>query len=83
MIPTAGSPPATSGLEFNDACWCAGSCCGGHVRFAQLNINWTLAGYYQGPVQHTYTMACDGFHEPGQCPKSEQPYTVHLTTGDA
>lgn len=27
---------------------------------------------YQGPAQHTYTAACDGFHEPGQCPKPEQ-----------
>jgi hypothetical protein len=22
---------------------------------------------YQGAAQHTYTPACDGFHEPGQC----------------
>jgi hypothetical protein len=40
------------------------------------NMTVTPIGY-QGPAQHTYTMACDGFHEPGQCPKSEQPYTVH------
>lgn len=25
---------------------------------------------YQGPAQHTYTPACDGFHEPGQCPRT-------------
>lgn len=22
-------------------------------------------------AQHTYTAACDGFHEPGQCPRTE------------
>lgn len=26
---------------------------------------------YQGAAQHTYSPACDGFHEPGQCPRSE------------
>jgi hypothetical protein len=26
---------------------------------------------YQGPAQHTYTAGCDGFHEPGQCPRAE------------
>lgn len=25
---------------------------------------------YSGPAQHTYTAGCDGFHEPGQCPRS-------------
>lgn len=29
----------------------------------------TLTGY-QDAAQHTYTTACDGFHEPGQCPDS-------------
>jgi hypothetical protein len=28
---------------------------------------------YQGPAQHTYTAGCDGFHEPGQCPRAGQP----------
>lgn len=23
---------------------------------------------YAGPAQHTYTRACDGFHQPGPCP---------------
>lgn len=27
----------------------------------------TTSGY-QGAAQHTYTAACDGFHEPGPCP---------------
>jgi hypothetical protein len=26
---------------------------------------------YQGCAQHTYTVACDGFHEPGPCPVPE------------
>jgi hypothetical protein len=64
-------------LEFYNACYCAGTGCGGHVVFRRLPIQWTPIGY-QGAAQHTYTMACDGFHEPGQCPKSEQPYTVHI-----
>lgn len=25
---------------------------------------------YQGAAQHTYTRACDGFHEPGPCPEA-------------
>jgi hypothetical protein len=33
-------------------------------------LSFTPAGY-QGAAQHTYTTACDGFHEPGQCPRSE------------
>ena len=35
----------------------------------------TLIGY-QGAAQHTYTRACDGFHEPGPCPEREQPNEV-------
>jgi hypothetical protein len=27
---------------------------------------------YQGAAQHTYTAGCDGFHEPGQCPRAGQ-----------
>lgn len=34
-----------------------------------------------GAAQHTYTTACDGFHEPGQCPTSERP-TRHVVTDD-
>lgn len=29
------------------------------------SVTYTPTGY-QGPAQHTYTTACDGFHEPGQ-----------------
>jgi len=29
--------------------------------------DYTPAGY-QGAAQHTYTTACDGFHDPGPCP---------------
>jgi hypothetical protein len=36
---------------------------------------------YQGAAQHTYTTACDGFHEPGQCPTSERP-TRHVVGDD-
>ena len=32
---------------------------------------------YQGAAQHTYTSTCDGFHEPGQCPRSD-PHPSHL-----
>lgn len=35
-------------------------------------ITFTPTGY-QGAAQHTYTTACDGFHEPGQCERAEQP----------
>lgn len=31
-------------------------------------------------AQHTYTMACDGFHPPGPCPPSRQP--VWIQAGD-
>ena len=27
-------------------------------------------------VQHTYTMACDGFHEPGPCPEHRHIFTM-------
>jgi hypothetical protein len=60
----------TNGLWFQSGCLCAGSGCGGHLSI-------TPAGY-QGAAQHTYTTACDGFHEPGQCPRSQQPYVVHI-----
>ena len=35
-------------------------------------LTYTPIGY-QGPAQHTYTTACDGFHEPGQCPRTDAP----------
>lgn len=37
-------------------------------------ISITPAGY-QGPAQHTWTLQCDGFHEPGTC-KDDAPVTV-------
>ena len=42
-------------------------------RFVQVlgPVEFTPVGY-QGAAQHTYTTACDGFHEPGQCPRTEQ-----------
>jgi hypothetical protein len=32
---------------------------------------------YQGAAQHTYTLRCDGFHEPGQC-KDEAPVVIEV-----
>ena len=62
-----------NGLEYYDACWCAGTGCGGHLT---LNMaGWRPIGY-QGAAQHTYTMACDGFHVPGPCPPSRRPVWV-------
>ena len=70
------------GLRFYDACWCAGTGCGGHLVLGRLDL--TMASLtpigYQGPAQHTYTMACDGFHEPGPCPPSRQPVRVEFGT---
>ena len=40
-------------------------------------LTFTPTGY-QGAAQHTYTAACDGFHEPGPCPPSQQPVTVRF-----
>jgi hypothetical protein len=34
-------------------------------------LTYTPVGY-QGPAQHTHTTACDGFHEPGQCPRADR-----------
>ena len=62
-----------NGLEFYDTCYCAGTGCGGHLVLDPAFASFGTAGYYQGVAQHTYTMACDGFHEPGQCPPSRQP----------
>lgn len=60
----------TSGLEFYDACWCAGTGCGGHYMLPMAGF--TPVGW-QGAAQHTYTMACDGLHAPGPCPPSQRP----------
>jgi hypothetical protein len=63
------------GLEYYDACWCAGTGCGGHVKFIKLDINWSPTGW-QGAAQHTYTRGCDGQHEPGACPPKTNPFTM-------
>ncbi len=64
----------TSTLKFyKAACACAGTGCGGHQMLGVSGI--TPAGW-QGAAQHTWTMACDGFHAPGLCPQRQQPYTV-------
>ena len=62
-----------NGLEFRTGCLCGGSGCGGHLVLGRLEI--TPIGW-QGAAQHTYTRACDGFHEPGPCPPSRQPVRV-------
>ncbi len=64
-----------NGLEYHDACYCAGTFCGGHLVLNPAFATITPIGW-QGAAQHTYTMACDGFHEPGPCPRRQQPYTV-------
>jgi hypothetical protein len=43
-----------------------------HIPPDGQGVTFTLTGY-QGPAQHTYTAACDGFHEPGPCPKPATP----------
>ena len=66
-----------NGLTFYEACRCAGTGCGGHLVFNPTFATITPIGW-QDAAQHTYTMACDGFHEPGPCPERQQPYTVHV-----
>jgi hypothetical protein len=62
-----------NGLEYYDACYCAGTGCGGHLV---LNMaGWSPIGW-QGAAQHTYTPACAGHHGPGPCPPSQQPVWV-------
>jgi len=36
---------------------------------------------WQGAAQHTCTMACDGFHEPGPCPQPEHRHYFVMVTG--
>jgi len=66
-----------NGLEYHSECYCAGTGCGGHLVIRDLHIEWTPIGY-QGAAQHTYTMACDGFHESGPCPPSQPPVRVEF-----
>lgn len=40
------------------------------VLWASDNLTFTPVGY-QGPAQHTWTIACDGFHEFGPCPQAD------------
>ena len=63
-----------NGLEYYDACYCAGTCCGGHLVLNSAGAT-TTAIAYQGAAQHTYTMACDGFHAPGPCPPLPRVWT--------
>ncbi len=69
----------TGPLAFHPRCLCAGTGCGGHVELRDLGIALTLIGY-QGAAQHTYTMACDGFHGPGPCPPPQYPVWVQAAS---
>jgi hypothetical protein len=63
-----------NGLTYYDACrLCAGTWCGGHLVLSMARC--TPLGY-QGAAQHTWTMGCDGFHDPGPCPPSRSPVWV-------
>ena len=65
-----------NGLEYYDACCCAGTFCGGHLV---LNPALTTVSLTFPAAQHTYTRACDGFHAPGPCPPSrQQPVQLHF-----
>lgn len=73
----------SNGLEFYDACWCAGTGCGGHLVLARAKRQALIpVSTETAPdlfaAQHTYTMTCDGLHAPGPCPERQQPYTVHI-----
>jgi hypothetical protein len=59
----------TSGITYISGCACSGTIfgCAGHPA------TFTPIGY-RGAAQHTYTTACDGFHEPGPCPQIQWPY---------
>jgi hypothetical protein len=70
----------TDGLEYYNACYCAGTCCGGHLVFRDLPVDWTPIGW-QGAAQHTYTTACDGHHAPGPCPPSAHRHHFVMVTG--
>ena len=63
-------------LTYLDACWCAGTGCGGHRMLPWGPDVKVLPIGCQGVARHTYTPACDGFHDPGPCPPSKQPVTV-------
>lgn len=67
----------TNGLEFYNACRCAGTGCGGHANLNLATMSVTPVGY-QGAARHTYTPACAGFHEAGPCPPSQQPVPVQF-----
>ncbi len=36
---------------------------------------------YQGAAQHTYTIGCDGFHEPGPCPAPGRQFLTAIGNG--
>jgi hypothetical protein len=61
------------GLEFYDACWCAGTGCGGHLPIRSVEftpIGWQVA------AQHTWTPGCAGHHAPGRCPVAPASHTI-------
>ena len=64
-----------NGLEYYNACYCAGTGCGGHLVLREMKF--TPIGW-QGAAQHAYTMACDGHHAPGPCPPSRYPAWVQF-----
>ena len=66
-----------NGLEYHNACYCAGAFCGGHLVLNPAFATITPIGW-QGAAQHTYTMACDGFHPSGPCPPSRHPVWVQI-----
>ncbi len=70
----------TGPLVFVTGCLCAGTGCFGHVALRGPDLAFTPVGY-QGAAQHTWTMACDGFHEPGQCPRTEHRHHFTMVTG--
>ena len=69
-----------NGLEFYNACCCAGTGCGGHLVLNPAFANITPIGY-QGAAQHAYTMACAGFRAPGPCPQPEHRHYFVMITG--
>lgn len=72
MGTTGPAAAMTNGLEYYNACWCAGTGCGGHLVLnpAMSSLTITPIGW-QGAAQHAYTHACAGFRAPGSCPPGQ------------
>lgn len=66
-----------NGLEYHNACYCAGTFCGGHLVLNSAFATITPIGW-QGAAQHTFTTACAGHHGPGPCPPSQQPVRLEF-----